>query len=98
MDRFLASNLESGQVPPGLVSLPLAEIFVLAGFYLIYSIEEITHATIDRYVASTGLEGHHSHGHPGELQTMVPLPGSEGQAGSASEKSIHFYYGLYLTQ
>ena len=81
VDRFLESNLSSGQISPGLRSMPLAEIFVLAGFYLIYTIEEVTHFTIDRYAANTGLAGH-GHQHQGEVTTMLA-----GETDLASDRS-----------
>ena len=85
VDRFLESNLRSGQVPPALRSLPLAEIFVLGGFYLIYSIEELTHFMVEKYAANTGLQGH-SH-HQAEGETMMAAEG--GETGTVTDKSIH---------
>ena len=73
----------SGQVPPSLSSLPLAEIFVLCGFYLIYSIEEATHYLINRYAASSQLHLH-SHQETSEKETMAlhPISQEKGEVGS----------------
>ena len=49
--RFLKFNFDSGQLSSSLQNMPLAEIFVLVGFYLIYAIEELTHLMIDRCAA-----------------------------------------------
>ena len=62
---------------PSLKSFPLAEVFVLIGFYLIYIIEEVTHALIDRCAAG-GQHGH-NHGHD-EMQIL-------NQAGVVSHKN-----------
>merc|ERR1712154_113803 len=78
VDRFLATNLRNGQLDPDLTSLPLAEIFVLVGFYLIYSIEEGTHFLVERYAASTSLAGGHHH----EAQAMMTSPDKPDTEGS----------------
>lgn len=64
--------------------MPLAEIFVLAGFYLIYTIEEVTHFTIERYAANTGLHAH-SHQHKGEGEGTSMLAGERGLAPDQSK-------------
>ena len=62
-------------------------MFVLAGFYLIYSIEELTHFILDRYAVSTGLETH-SQPHLEEVETMMAAEG----AVAASDQSIYLCY------
>ena len=79
-DRFLETNIRNGQLGPSLASLPLAEIFVLVGFYLIYSIEEGTHFLIDKYAGTSSLSGDHH-----EAQVMVVSPGKQGTEGSKTK-------------
>ena len=64
---------------PNLESFPLAEVFVLIGFYLIYIIEEVTHALIDRCAAG----GQHSHGHGHHADEMQML----NNAGVVNDKT-----------
>ena len=80
VDRFLETNIRNGQLDHSLARLPLAEIFVLVGFYLIYSIEEGTHFLIDRYAGTTGLSGDHH-----EAQVMVVRQGKQGTEGSKTK-------------
>ena len=42
VQRFLEFNFQHGQLSESLRSMPLGEIFVLIGFYLIYTIEEVS--------------------------------------------------------
>ena len=65
-------NLDNGQFPESIETLPLAEIFVLVGFYLIYAIEEITHLVIDKCAGGQTQLGH-SHG---ETQQMLDSSGN----------------------
>jgi len=77
VQNFLSTNFEKGQLSPSLKSFPLAEVFVLIGFYLIYIIEEVTHALIDRCAA--GGQPGHNQGHD-EMQIL-------NQAGVVSHKN-----------
>merc|ERR1711915_500497 len=55
--------------------MPLAEIFFLVGFYLIYAIEEVTHLMIDRCAAGQ-LSGH-GHAHTtSEVRQMLDSNGN----------------------
>ena len=66
--------------------MPLAEIFVLAGFYLIFTMEEVTHFTIERYAANTGLPAHsHQHKREGEGEGTSMLAGETGLAPDQSK-------------
>ena len=80
--------------------MPLAEMFVLIGFYLIYAIEEVTHLLIDRCASSHV----HSHGHGGgETVQMLDKNGNiqnvQGIAGhlifKAKRENIHYIDTLY---
>ena len=85
MHRFLNFNLDHNQLPESIETLPLAEIFVLIGFYLIYSIEEVTHLLIDRCAG-----GHAQLGHAhGETQQMLD---SAGNIKTVSECNILVSY------
>lgn len=46
VNLYLQYNIDHGQLPN--TGLPLAEIFVLCGFYMIYIVEEVTHRIIDK--------------------------------------------------
>ena len=70
--RFLKFNLDNDQLPESIETLPLAEIFVLIGFYLIYAIEEVTHLVIDKCAGGQAQLGH-SHG---ETQQMLDGAGN----------------------
>jgi len=72
VQRFLKFNLDNGQFPESIETLPLAEIFVLVGFYLIYAIEEVTHLVIDKCAGGQAQLGH-SHG---ETQQMLDSSGN----------------------
>ena len=81
VQSFLKTNFEKGQLSQNLESFPLAEVFVLIGFYLIYIIEEVTHALIDRCAAG-GQHGH-GHGHGGHGDEMQML----NHAGVVNDKT-----------
>ena len=46
VQRFLEFNFQHGQLSESLRSMPLGEIFVLIGFYLIYTIEEVSEESV----------------------------------------------------
>eukprot|EP00090_Calanus_glacialis_P008016 TRINITY_DN16378_c0_g1_i1.p1 TRINITY_DN16378_c0_g1~~TRINITY_DN16378_c0_g1_i1.p1 ORF type:complete len:327 (-),score=65.67 TRINITY_DN16378_c0_g1_i1:190-1170(-) len=65
--KFLKFNFDHHQLPASLGNLPLAEIFILVGFFLIYIIEEVTHSLMG--LCTSGMNGH-SHGFP-EAEQML---------------------------
>lgn len=73
--RFLKFNFDSGQLSSSLQNMPLAEIFVLVGFYLIYAIEELTHLMIDRCAAGH-LTGHGHVHNSAEVRQMLDSNGN----------------------
>ena len=85
VQNFLSTNFEKGQLSPSLKSFPLAEVFVLIGFYLIYIIEEVTHALIDRCAA--GGQPGHNHGHD-EMQILNQAGGVTHKNGSDQQPAF----------
>ena len=76
--RFLEFNRSHGQLPPSLVSLPLAEIFTLAGFFLVFGLEAVAEAGVARCV---GPAHTHAHSHAGpEADPMLAV------------EKVHFAY------
>jgi len=55
VNLFLKYNIEHGQLAD--TGLPLAEIWVLCGFFMIYFIEELTHKFMARFNPEKDLEG-----------------------------------------
>jgi len=85
VNLFLAHNISSGQIEES--GLPLAEIWVLCGFFMIYFIEEVTHVVLSKCKGSTpatsdekqamfnGSAHGHSHDLAGNVQSTAALRG-----------------------
>jgi len=85
VNLFLAHNIASGQIEES--GLPLAEIWVLCGFFMIYFVEEVTHLVLGRCNKSPSGSTHekkamvngsahgHSHDIAGQVQSTAALRG-----------------------